>query len=77
MLHPSIDCISLSRQLEVAGLKEVGPVVEKEAVLRLTTFLIDKVGWLLLLLIDEDTLLFATRSDFFRSKYIKAKNHQF
>ena len=34
----------LSRQLEVAGLKEAGPVVEKEAVLRLTTFLIDKVG---------------------------------
>ena len=31
------------RQLEVIGLKEEGPVVEKEAVLRLTTFLIDKV----------------------------------
>ena len=26
------------------GLKEEGPVVEKEAVLRLTTFLIDKVN---------------------------------
>ena len=28
----------------MAGLKEEGPVVEKEAVLRLTTFLIDKVN---------------------------------
>ena len=45
--------IFLSRQLEVAGLKEAGPVVEKEAVLRLTTFLIDKVGYLLLFLIDK------------------------
>ena len=33
----------------MAGLKEAGPVVEKEAVLRLTTFLIDKVGLLFLL----------------------------
>ena len=28
----------------MAGLKEEGPVVEKEAVLRLTTFLTDKVN---------------------------------
>ena len=39
----------LCRQLDVAGLKEAGPVVEKEAVLRLTTFLIDKVALLFLL----------------------------
>jgi len=37
-----LNITQLERQLEVAGLKEEGPVVEKEAVLRLTTFLIDK-----------------------------------
>ena len=45
----SFKCFFLCRQLDVAGLKEAGPVVEKEAVLRLTTFLIDKVGLLFLL----------------------------
>ena len=54
----------LSRQLEVAGLKEAGPVVEKEAVLRLTTFLIDKVGYLLLL-VDKVNTLFIFKVDQF------------
>merc|ERR1719350_1876582 len=37
-----LNITQLEKQFEVAVLKEEGPVVEKEAVLRLTTFLIDK-----------------------------------
>ena len=59
----SFKCFFLCRQLDVAGLKEAGPVVEKEAVLRLTTFLIDKVG--LLFLLKGSVLKFMT--DLFRA----------